>query len=822
MSTPMNPVPHVATPPSAGHTTNKSEWERALDWLDKTRVIHLPRHLDGWGHIANIGRQLHERRGTIWLKEHLHNVPASIKAFRVHEYFMLVKFAQGLKHCYHQSNFSGSNVDSDVRVAGMPSGESPAKLWTTDKGVALKQWLKWPVQTQDGQLHDHVFRLPGHYLRFAKGALTALDELHGTKVVHCDLHDGNWCLESKMVPLTRNKSLQVKPLWDQVGIIDLGYSLHPSMQLPTQLPLDPKSMSRHLRALFDEATAAGKKAFDKLTEVEKKPWLIYEDKAEFDPVFWSSYASSELAVYKKVSWREDYRRLGLVLAEMRANGVSKAPMNSELQISDEGVVNKLIGEVASETGDTAAHGLANELIALGNVDTGDNNVRVKLHQQLMARLNKAIDALRDDDDSQLVFLRDDDFAAKAEQIDRNPENHKVAWEQARSKDTVEGYDEYLGKCQTDPSFRAFEDAARTAKARLLARPPNPWIERTKNAALILSLAAAAGSAAYGYDNWFKPTLTSWQIERKEAERVAKEQKEAAAAAADRLALEAAAQAQAATQRIQTAQKTVQRADFGSAPWRSAIAELATLCQPPQPGGAAPAQTAPATTATTTADCTAAFTQIQQDYLRVSSQAQKTPWWSEGRYNIQPSEDMHNWLFATHTLAAQGLWVAQVNQAMVDTVAAARSIKDLDPSPAQRIAGAQKLAALVTPQQPPASTYAVTVPPEIGQALRFEAADLLWSMHREGEGQNGVPLPRQLAPTALVLPVVQAVADMPNQAAQAMLAYSLICWTDKPDEAQALAYFAKAEVAQNGNNQAIADKAKDMRLAHQNGGQLCQK
>lgn len=261
------------------------------------------------------------------------------------------------------------------------------------------------------------------------------------------------------------------------------------------------------------------------------------------------------------------------------------------------------------------------------------------------------------------------------------------------------------------------------------------------------------------------------------------------------------------QDIQGAQLAVRQSAFGSKTWTSHVEKLGRLCKQ-ETGNAV--------------GCSGAFSELQKNYLVQTNSVQKEAWWTQGQFSQEPTPAMRNWLFATQTLAAQGLWVAQVNHAMEQTVAASRTIRELAPSIEARVAAARQLASLVGSNAPPASSFGETVTADLRQRMRSEGADLLWSLHREGEGKSGVALSRQIAPTELVLPVVQSVADMPSQTVQVMYAYSLLCWVGKQTETKALAYFSKAEIAPNNDpkSQATAQIATKMRVAYQSGSSLC--
>lgn len=776
MSTPLQAVPtnHVAK-------GQRSRWHQALDWFDTARPLNFGQHfaLDRQGRetgepAVRLAREFdaqHQR--VVWSKQYGANSAFDLSAFNTHERDML-GYLRNTAHCYHLVSATENNVTSLLRRTGGKSFDlTRFAIKTTDKGVALKQWLTWPMRVGQTR-HDHLLRLPGHYLRFAKAALVALDELHERRVVHGDLNTGNWCLGAswRKLEIDGQERLRLKPDWSQVSIIDVGYSLHPSSQPRTQLPYDPQRISRYLSKAYAAVDAAGRSAFNKLPPKTRgeRNWAHFTH-AEFAADFWATYAPTALEAYKWVDWREDYWRLGWVLHDLR--GGTQPPFSH-----GGAVVNALIGTPVTQD-NAQAYGLAEELITWGNQDTDydlETDLATRLAQSevlrratckaLLTRLDAAIAALRPEDDAEYVFL----------------------W-----------------RSDLDPHYLQQLETKKQRQTRWRTRLRHT----ARNMALSLGLVGVVGAGGYGWDNWAQPAWAQWQEQRQQ-----EQQRQARAEQQRRTELAQMRAKQTAFAEVATA---VSQADMGTPRWRSAIDNLSNLCR----------------NTGAEADCTAAYTQVQQSYRQASQLIQKDPWWISGQFERTPNAAARNWLYATRMLAEQGLWLAQVQQAMVSTVAAARLLPDLAPTWSDRLAAAKQLAALVTPQQPPASAHAVTTPAELVDELREEAADLLWSLHYEGEGAKGIKESRDLAPTDLVRPVLKAVADMPAKSIQVMLAYALICWSDKPDEKQAMAYFAKAETtpairvkglisAPPDQAENVARQAKAMRLAHQNGGNLCKK
>ena len=259
---------------------------------------------------------------------------------------------------------------------------------------------------------------------------------------------------------------------------------------------------------------------------------------------------------------------------------------------------------------------------------------------------------------------------------------------------------------------------------------------------------------------------------------------------------------------------------GSEPWQNAVNELHALCRT-QVGPNAP-------NADITA-CRSAWGSVQQAYIQISTKAKdaSNPWWNGGYLRTEPPSAMRNWLAATRTLAGHGLWVAEVDQAMGDTVGLRRKISPQATGPEDRAEAARTLARLVArpADDPTPGGWWPSVPATAQREWRNEGAETLWALAQRGrEGPPADPLTREAAavvPTDLAVTALQAVAQMPSQSAQSLLGYSLACWQNQPREAQQ--HFARAAVPEAAGNPAAVALAKEAQLRLdrlKKGGSIC--
>ncbi|MBC7617913.1 MAG: hypothetical protein H7293_02790 [Candidatus Saccharibacteria bacterium] len=962
MSTNINPEPMAPAAPK-----KNTRWAGALDSVDKRRSIAwFGRHFDSKGNpsvlLAREFDPQHER--AIWVKQYIANDDNDLRAFNQHERDIL-DLLKDVVHCYHMTSSSETSVSYLAKMigAGRHVERGQAILKTTDKGSSVEQWLQWPVEA-NGERLDHVFQLPGHYLRFARAALVALGEVHDTGVVHCDLNPGNWCLETRFALLSDGQDrLRLTPEWDKVNIIDVGYSLHPARQTKTLLPFDTGKTSRYLNEAFVRAEAAGKRGFATVPDRVKrtKGWHQFVD-AKFASDFWTSYAPYGLTAFNTVDWREDYWKLGQVLKQLR----------SPVHVSRIKDVNQLIG-----TADPGHEGLAESLMAWGTRDvnyhsTADPETRLQqarvlcqaTHAALMQSLDAAIAQLSAQDEAQNVFLWrrdiDPDYLARidADQarqarrrkhtqlavggsvvavslagvlsaghygIEKLAKPTWAAWQADQQARQEQQRQEALRQAEQREAQRVTQATAPLAKPSPATPTPTPppavtvavtpadsvspsgicgqcatalvfipllgtkWavlngsnvsadvgrsgndvyaansagpiaqqspISDSKTGAgmdsyvqnaqknprrewLLVVIDPASGQVSAHYSG--KRTLSVWSNTDKNPSRISVRITIPTPTDTDHLAREATAQAQANTQHMQIAKsavsppaegagqpqpkptqqiQTVLRAgnatDIGGPTWQKAVEELVALCRN-------------ANHSKETAACKDAWGGVQQSYLIRSAQAKdsKNTWWAGGYQNSEPPKAMREWLMATRTLAKHGLWVAQVDQMMGDTVGIMRKVNSTPVTLASRTDAAQKLARLVSKPAPQAqaTSFEVDVPLPAQRDIRIEGAQTLWVLAQKGqEGQANTPITleaRAIVPVELVLPALQAVANMPSQQLQALTGYSLACWQNQP--AQAQIWFAKASVPEEAGNPeviALASNAQQRLDRLKKGSSIC--
>ena len=220
------------------------------------------------------------------------------------------------------------------------------EIVTADAGRDVWTWLWHCARPPSGEqqvtvfrnchpdARDHIFNWDDALLRFAAGALEALDSIHALGIVHFDLHLANWCLEAlNPVPGAKTSDgllLRCRMLLDRPNLIDFSESLWED-----RMPL--ACVPRHVKIILDPATHefAGAEhrmspAFQRVAELAYDEALRHsaEFKAVTREVQWRWLTSRGWCtsagltgiigrlLVEHLDWREDLFQLGYMLRKL--------------------------------------------------------------------------------------------------------------------------------------------------------------------------------------------------------------------------------------------------------------------------------------------------------------------------------------------------------------------------------------------------------------------------------------------------------------------------------------------------------------------------
>lgn len=107
---------------------------------------------------------------------------------------------------------------------------------TKDAGISLAHWLRTkPRLANSNETIKHPFIHVHAFLQLAKGALTALKEIHEAGVVHSQLRPDNLCIAYSPYPYQFDTALSIN--YSNVTLIDFMFSMSSTLKLSRHLPV---------------------------------------------------------------------------------------------------------------------------------------------------------------------------------------------------------------------------------------------------------------------------------------------------------------------------------------------------------------------------------------------------------------------------------------------------------------------------------------------------------------------------------------------------------------------------------------------------------
>ncbi len=288
-------------------TTSDVTWEQLIRLLDPKQPI--PKQTKAEGAIEFWRNWDAERQRAVWGKRYIANEKFDLRAFNSAEIEWLMQLSDAkVSNTYRRASF-----EQEGTKLAQPASTT---IKTFDCGPTLDDWLRTTV-VLNGRAQRHCFVQPESFLRLAQRILLALDRVHACQFVHCDLHPGNITLPMWMLDAEADRARLV-PQWDNITLIDFGYSVDARRPPKTTLPIQHEGqgvrISRHLQGILRDVEADAKKLL-KAGEL----WVdVY-----LDPQWWQPLEVSPLDAFRRLDWREDLYQLGRMLADIR-DGVGHA------------------------------------------------------------------------------------------------------------------------------------------------------------------------------------------------------------------------------------------------------------------------------------------------------------------------------------------------------------------------------------------------------------------------------------------------------------------------------------------------------------------
>lgn len=282
-------------------TTTDITWEGLIRLLDPKQPI--PKQTKAEGAIEFWREWDAGRHRAVWGKRYIANDRYDLRAFNGAEFNWLIRLSESkVGNTYRRASLA----QEGTRLAQPAS----TTIKTFDCGPTLDDWLHTMVVT-NGRTQSHCFVQPEAFLRMAQGVLLALDRVHACHYIHCDLHPGNITLPMKLVDFTADKARLI-PCWDDITLIDFGYSIDAKRPPDTTLPICHEGEETRISPLLQGIL--------KEVELQAKAQLKsgeYWENVMLDPAWWTRQEPSPLGAFHRLDWREDLYQFGRTLADIR-------------------------------------------------------------------------------------------------------------------------------------------------------------------------------------------------------------------------------------------------------------------------------------------------------------------------------------------------------------------------------------------------------------------------------------------------------------------------------------------------------------------------
>lgn len=243
------------------------------------------------------------RQRAVWGKRYIANDDYDLRAFNSAEIEWLMQLSSAnVSHTYRRAS-----LEQEGTRLTQPATTT---IKTFDCGPTLDDWLHTPVVV-NGRPQAHCFVQPESFLRMAQGVLIALNSVHACHFIHCDLHPGNITLPMRLLEATIDRARLI-PCWDDITLIDFGYSIDANRPPKTTLPLCHEEGEMRISPLLQGIM----KEVESRAKSQRKSGEHWAN-VMLDPAWWLRLESPPLHLFNRLDWREDFYQLGRTLADIR-------------------------------------------------------------------------------------------------------------------------------------------------------------------------------------------------------------------------------------------------------------------------------------------------------------------------------------------------------------------------------------------------------------------------------------------------------------------------------------------------------------------------
>ena len=137
--------------------------------------------------------------------------------------------------------------------------EAAKQVLTRDAGITIADWLRVKPRYADTATLSHPFQRSDAFLRMLRACLVALKQIHGQRIVHCDIKEDNICIPYAPQPFP-GSARQIHLEYENLKLIDFAFAVAHSIPLTQILVINPDERVPYQSELLVSALRADRRS----------------------------------------------------------------------------------------------------------------------------------------------------------------------------------------------------------------------------------------------------------------------------------------------------------------------------------------------------------------------------------------------------------------------------------------------------------------------------------------------------------------------------------------------------------------------------------
>jgi TPR repeat protein len=137
--------------------------------------------------------------------------------------------------------------------------EAAKQVLTRDAGITIADWLRVKPRYADTATLSHPFQRSDAFLRMLRACLVALKQIHGHRIVHCDIKEDNICIPYAPQPFAGG-GRPIHLEYENLKLIDFAFAVAHSIPLTQILVINPDERVPYQSELLVSALRADRRS----------------------------------------------------------------------------------------------------------------------------------------------------------------------------------------------------------------------------------------------------------------------------------------------------------------------------------------------------------------------------------------------------------------------------------------------------------------------------------------------------------------------------------------------------------------------------------